>query len=214
MTQHDTSTSKQHDTRNTCQNNMKQNNMTQHYQYVRNMQPSRAASRLFQWRGDREPNQEIQCSETSVGQDGPLLDCARCLGRIWSPNGHVVGSMRPWEQKRMQGGNNTRGNNVRQLHWHGKNMFRNIQKIQKNGNKLQVSHLPLLVIRLNLTLPSWLKISHSDLLAVPRWNHRKTMHLCIERCCVGWCSCIFQSSGFRMNWPRFEGFEGSEVMAK
>ena len=117
MTQHVTEhVSKQHNT----------TNKEKYYQYVRNMQPSHAAHRLVQWTGDHEPNQEIQCSETSVGRDGPLLDCARCLGRIWSPNGHVVGSMRPWEQKRMQGGNNTRGNNTR-----GKNIFRNIQKIKK-----------------------------------------------------------------------------------
>ena len=193
MTQHVTEhVSKQHNT----------TNKEKYYQYVRNMQPSHAAHRLVQWTGDHEPNQEIQCSETSVGRDGPLLDCARCLGRIWSPNGHVVGSMRPWEQKRMQGGNNTRGNNTR-----GKNIFRNIQKIKKHGNKLQVSHFPLLVIGLNLTLPSLLKINHSDLLVVPIWNHRKTMHLCNEHCCVGWCSCIFQSSGFRTNWPGFKGLK-------
>ena len=42
------------------------------------------------------------------------------------------------------------------------------RKLKKHGNKLQVSHFPLLVIGLNLTLPSSLKISHSDLLVVPR----------------------------------------------
>ena len=116
MTQHDTTISKQHDT----QTHVKKHDTTL---------PSHAASQLFQWTGDREPKQDIRCSETSVGQDGPLLDCAcRLLGRIWSPIGHVVDSMQPWEQKRMQGGNNTRGNNMRQLHWH-------VQKHTENSKK-------------------------------------------------------------------------------
>ena len=118
-----------HESKNMAWHDMTQHDTQTHVKKHDTTLPSHAASQLFQWTGDREPKQDIRCSETSVGQDGPLLDCAcRLLGRIWSPIGHVVDSMQPWEQKRMQGGNNTRGNNMRQLHWH-------VQKHTENSKK-------------------------------------------------------------------------------
>ena len=118
-----------HESKNMAWHDMTQHDTQTHVKKHDTTLPSHAANQLFQWTGDREPKQDIRCSETSVGQDGPLLDCAcRLLGRIWSPIGHVVDSMQPWEQKRMQGGNNTRGNNMRQLHWH-------VQKHTENSKK-------------------------------------------------------------------------------